>query len=1702
MGKFLKGLSRDTNPVDQPAGTWRYAKNMVIPPGSGTIQSEKGTEVVVSITGGYQPLGTVLLPDETVCLFSTNLTTLNSEIGIFNPVSGVYTPVYNDTGNPRFLNFQLEFPIQGESKMDITGNMSVYWTDDLNAMRYINLYNPPVPPHDIEDFDIFPQLNEAPWIDLAAMQSGALTTAAYCLTIAYVDHEGTPTNNLTISRWVYITSANSSESGAAAALGPSSAGGSMGLTYSNLDPHNTTTWEGSPPAASSGRGIIFRVHNLDDRYTFIRPTILKREAGVVTAVTLQDVDYDVLMSTTMDISYTGTEYSEAATVEDALIPRETYTKAKTVAQVDDTLYWGNLEKNRIDINYQPYACQIQINAVQANSSFNASQSINGTTVNMELNGSNAQNSLRQTTDMYDYVGYQRDEVYSFYITWLTMNGDETVAYHIPGRKAIALGSHAGTHAGASCSQLSDDFPTGHAGTDPLYENDLAAITEFDLPYMDAPGFSGQSQIDRMITASPKTQIGDLNTRGSILGSHGTGMGYWENKNELYPNDISYQSLDAFEIAGEDLRGQPVRHHHIPSSCLGEGGGHIAGGNGGYGGNQKVNPMTITVTNIPFPQQLIGTCIGYKIYYARRTEGNSVLIDTGIFNAMPTAMKGPASNRWGSTESNSWNTSAWPQNGMMCSAPTGVGSWPNYGYNGTMITLSDYIINPPPGGDDYADPVVWGGITGGDIVAYPFSCVAAPYSDVAWATNTPADIVMRQRKDPEANYFTFNGLHTRLNSPDTSNATFLKVHRHLRIGRAQAAGTYAFMGFYFIRHDNSGNAIKQQYRMSIMLDWTQCVAEEYANTRTYGLLYNTHVVGNSNAQACGNQYPNFRAVGNCKLIPADTNPPTGTGFGGTTINYQGCQTTQVYTYNNLKVHDMSMTMSLYYAYIVYKILEDKSSYSNSGGGNFNYPYLKEGMHNTFINLYDQLGYSYGTWAFPTMAIQRHGYLSAWAGIDGEENWENGWTHSFDCRYIVGMEPVMDDPGTSDSFTQTDTWTNQPDDVIQYMSYGSIHRTLSDLYNTFDTQNDLVYTGYTGDTSAISTPTLITNSELIFGGDTYIDYYMETRQMKGVTWAWPNDGPLMVNTTDLGSGSYANPGLYNGDRGVHYVYGLMGSISRSGAGGEHEDNAQQLYITESKVNIHMRYSDNNPNEGYYPACHFQDQEVTTWNSGPRIFLYNTDHSSQQNLRPIVAFNHLNVIAKQSDFPTRIIRSLPHNKSLVRDNFRMYNAAQYRDLPRHRGELWNLATFDNVLLPQSERTLLKTKGKETIDSTTGTVAGDVTAISIGDGDLFVHDPSEVLYTSRGHAGTTSQYAVVVTKYGHFSVDKQAGKVFLLGEKLEEISAIGVREFLYRRLTTWGLLQYGMPPNLDIPTAGVGIIASWDAQYERYVLTKLDKAPTATFITAYNSGDITFDSVYRKFRDDGDIIEWNDTDYYSEYKWTISYYPALKFWGSVHDFTPRLYFYTSEQLFSISGAIHKHNYEDPDVLYNIGEYYGIDYDVVIEFISNVVPEDNKIYSNFYYTVDVEEPQRLEEGARQERQDPGFDEFTVYNSRQLSQITTLIPPGGEYGLIQSTANVRRKERTWYTNHFRDEVTQAIAGTGTLDVGPNTSILDTNHLTANVNINTGSLDVNKTWNQRRKFADKWLAIRLVMNRANNSTTSGKYLLTLHSADAAYRTTYR
>jgi hypothetical protein len=1801
MAKFNKGLNRDTDPLDQPEGSYRYAKNVVIEPNSGSIQFERGTGNAVSLAGAYNPdtstvalttgyniVGTIVLQDDTVVMFSVypNSTTYTSpgtsEVGLYDPTTSTYTTVYNDYAQPLDgqLNFRKEYPIQGEFKIDGTGRVSIYWTDDNEVMRYMRLYNPPTTgtAFDMESLNIFPLFSTAPAPIFNKIVSGTLGSGVYALTIALVNDEGTPTNYVNLSNWVKVSDdaeGNASVEISELNVSPSS------FVNGSLPQHSQMDYNGCLPDTATGKGVSWIVNNLDPRYSFIRPAIIYRIGGVVQVVQLQDVDYDTALSTSKIINFTGTETAESILLTDVLIARESYVQAKTVAQVDDILYWGNLVKSKIDINYQPYANNIEIEAVFANSDFLPTNTVNGVSVDFEP----SLGAGRTAEFQYFHKGYQRDETYAFYISWMMADGNETVAYHIPGREKLSIQNYAGS-----------------IGANPATEATMASATNYNIPCRDA-GTSGMGLVapyNQQTAQYEALSGGDIalfkaSTYGATLGGS-NGMGYWENATENYPLDVNYEvplNADGSLSSKSSLGGTKVRHHHFPSAITGENG---AGGDGGHiwhkAGNghgrfQKpvINPLGFRAKNIPIPKSMEGKVIGYKLHYAKRDEANTTVLDTGIFNGTPSFHGGPKGGKWGADPTSGHGDSAANPQLTLSEPKNGYEMW---GYTSNCHdSVVNYAVQKPPGGNDYTGtgllgttepmPNYQGPGTGnngptsdvsekGHVVCTPFSAMHAPYSNAGYDRFDLdcyiKDTYYNLTLTPRANHFTFNGLHSHINRPDTSNASFVKLQRHIRIGgngANNAVDLNRMLGSALIRHDDQQNAIRARSKMSSFFNWTILPPVDYAATGKlngsqisgYGI---DPVTGSANQPPAGIQFGNFRAIkaDTFRFIQADTNVDVSGSSSDQIINYGGCQTFYLQTVNNISVFDYSKWIRLFHGNFVQRAM---SATTGSGMG-FNYISWKLEEHNFMINKYDETS-SYGSWGFQHAAIGDPNFNGATSSY--RRSWTDGWFGALGGTWTSAYFPCKgysSGNSANPAMFYGITNANEQLHVIQYAAYGGVHRKIEDLYDTFDTQQSLVYTGYSNDITGLVIPTsglMYNPTDVIFGGDTYIGYYCETRSMKG-------EGPSMnglggggpnyctgVNSNNNPHGASqnistcCNPGVdlchnsscdnlsaaweigqgqnmyANGNRYGHYAYGVMGDVH----GAESTDITQQLYITESKVNMVERHTGGDINENFYPAVNRQDADLNTWNSGPRLFTYDLTMQSLMDIYPSVAFNHLNKVSSQTDFPTRIIRSVRYNQSGLMDNFRTYLPGQYRDLPRNRGELWNLSVYDNVLLPQLERALMKTKGKESLE--TGGGIGDVSMIALGDGDLFKSDPNEILYTERGYAGTLSQWSVCTSRYGHLSIDKKTGKIFLLSDKLEEISSYGMRKFFAKRLRAWALEGYGIPYNIDMPTLNIGIIATFDPEHARYVITKLDKKPTTLFkqyynLTAGSNNKITWNSsikLYQKYNSSTLLntpIEFDNLAYFADISWTASYYPALKLWGSLHDYSPRLYFYTTNKLYSIIGSssqsVWEHGYAtgttDATATYNISQYYGNNYDVIFEYIDNISPLDNKLYFNISYEVDVDSPTDQEVGSRHAFQDSGFTHYNVYNSRQASQELPLVEPEGTNNNLWSTATVRRKERSWYAKGFRDDRQQVIVSGSVTDAPIDTAILTSDYLTADINMNVAALDtLTLLWNQRRKMVDKWMAIRLICRSAYTvGASTGKKLVTLHSATAGKRKTSR
>ena len=444
--KFIKGLNKDAAPVDQPQGTYRYAKNVTIDESPGAISNEVGNRAAAFFkTTNERVIGSIVLTDDDVVFFTHEAGTPGfSRIYLFdssqiggNPLllilqtqdGGVVTSNITGLQNDVDLKFSIEYPIEGTYKIDPDENVIIYFTDNFNPPRCINItrqlggnqfqvYNvdPANSPNKnyIDRLNLFPHSGPVPNIDFSSINNGgALKSGTYYLFLAYVDQNFVQTNFVAYSLGVPIVE-----------------------DVESVLP--IERYDGCPADSQTGKSITWNVTNLNTDYEFLRPAVVYKsinDAGdpAEFAFKLNDID---ISSTTDTVTFSGLEGFESFSVDDVIIDTVSYDTAKTITQLDSILYLGNLTGTK-DIGYQPFANNIKCTSVRPlitdfdiyelssdnldfgyldSTPLNASKENGFRSVNM-----NSSKSLNRR-------GYTRDEVYALYIAFILNDGTMSYAY--------------------------------------------------------------------------------------------------------------------------------------------------------------------------------------------------------------------------------------------------------------------------------------------------------------------------------------------------------------------------------------------------------------------------------------------------------------------------------------------------------------------------------------------------------------------------------------------------------------------------------------------------------------------------------------------------------------------------------------------------------------------------------------------------------------------------------------------------------------------------------------------------------------------------------------------------------------------------------------------------------------------------------------------------------------------------------------------------------------------------------------------------------------------------------------------------------------------------------------------------------------------------------------------------------------------------
>ena len=1637
IGQPLKGISKDTSPQLQPDGTYRFALNAMNlneEGNQGFVTNEEGNYFCFDLGGftaslPWRVIGFIYTSDDVVILFLATDTSEASRIIELN----TKTCDQKIFLTSECLDFQLSNPIQATYRIRNGCERNIYFTDDFNPPRQLNLdsldqyllpgmtYSSTVTGiWDCNQMKIFPESLVPCMSYLETLDSGGIDVKAgvYQFAVQYLDEDLNPTSWFDVTNPIPVYASNQ-----------------------NRSVRKRYDIQGSPTGTLTTKAIKWQISNLDPRYRYVRVAVLPSTSGT------GELDGSAFIDETIVIPSTGAsvEYlfrgfgnvEQEITIEEILVPKVSYRRAKTIEQLDNRLILGNVKTDYIDhAEAQKIAMRI--------------------TTQYETTAKWTSDSDMMGNHYADNKTYMRDEVYAFGIVWVFNDGTESPTYHIPGRPQNFPTEQDRVNNTNQFSNLDPHNPIeqfGQANTLGTFHNrekvSAAAniqgwdnseysqtgnnlnqdTIQYNAEHLNVPanGLLERWKIYNTAIRAAKWWTGDrFMTRGH--------MSYWESESYNYP-DISdcdgnpiYAIYDDSGNLISDFTGQPLRHHKMPDTTLES---HY------YGSGDRFSPYTadagspvyepgcpnfarnshrtVTLgarfTNIDVPPSFAGRVQGYKIVKADRAGEESIL-DKGIVF---------------------YNRQAW----------TYSQRWSWMGAQGNLCN-----------GQDRPEDACWFWFQGNDMNKHRWSISTVWNEVMNFTFNAEPD-------DQEAHMVpsgcgrigsstSDDGRHTtcrRCEWPNLSNACIPWTRTYIRSPRE---------GYPICDDlDNlSYHGPLPKFRPDIPITPSHIKFERIYQQDTSLWRH----------RDC--------REGNCR----NGNNQRHAGYISTLVDYHNSRWPFHDVRNGLANSGLWFGTAINYP-------QPFSAGPNSGNMSFGFWEIDfEPWYNT-------------CWGNRYRCSLTNRNIQAFASIQPGQRLEGFLDRPFDncnsqdaflLRFNTSLAgipfPARDVSYPffpNDNFhgdNVNDVTSGSKNVTAHYVSlkrenpaaYGSLHEVeyveaLVCMDRNFTNTGNSI-TSYCGDSfiSKFSWRTTFHGNNCCEGGPS-LGYADMAYQYSFFT----RHSPYYMTESSINT--YLRDGTGTGQ--AYYPFHFEGNAPLG-------SNLLNNYLDAERLrNAGSR-------EGAYDGVWQKDEFVPTVRDN--YYGYNLDYSKHNvekryfSLPP--GFNFCTDC--HSEFPSRIIYSEQSFKEERADHFRVFLANNYSDIPGNRGDIWNIFVSNNVLYAHTEESLWNLYKNQ------NQLQADETSIELGTGDFLSRPPRELTETSVGYAGSTSQWSMQATDYGTFWVDERGGRVFLLKENAVEISQLGLRNWFRENLPIGIYRQYKDLtgenfPLIDNPYAphGAGIASTWDGEYKRYIITKKDYKIIRTDLV--RNGTLVLNGSVWEENDNGNTIQINRIEdkplLFEVRSWTMSYSPLAGGWTSWHSYIPD-YFITSKTHF-MSGfnsepsnaGVWKHGLDFTKT--NFHTFYNKAYPHMLEMVYTKEPLITDIYDSVNFVTEASQYDTTTDSWKDEELIT-FDTATLYNDYQLSHDISLVPKKVNIGnaMVNTIANtpnsilISRNERTWSFNNFRDRVSDKTTSLFTKKwISIQTVLSQYGYIDKLPNPQVTSNTVN--WDKQQRFRDKYLIVR-------------------------------
>lgn len=496
-------------------------------------------------------------------------------------------------------------------------------------------------------------------------------------------------------------------------------------------------------------------------------------------------------------------------------------------------------------------------------------------------------------------------------------------------------------------------------------------------------------------------------------------------------------------------------------------------------------------------------------------------------------------------------------------------------------------------------------------------------------------------------------------------------------------------------------------------------------------------------------------------------------------------------------------------------------------------------------------------------------------------------------------------------------------------------------------------------------------------------------------------------------------------------------------------------------------------------------------PEIYHYNKDYSRQNKESVYFPLDRTYKCCSDCNeiFKKRIIWSNISTQEEKSDNYKIFLPNNYKDIEGETGNITDLFVFNNQLFIHTEEGLYlaPTTLQERINNNLLTY--------IGTGEFLSLPLQKVIDDSHSSAGNQHKWATLKTREGILYICENERKIYIYDKGITDLENFGIRTFLNDNLELklntlikqYTGKDYVHKNNTSIDF-GIGFITTYDSNYDRILITKIDYDIADEYIDSFHILENTtmtglcYSLVTNKFyyqntiTEEVLIINGFDNQYFKNKSFTLSYSLENKSFTSWHSYLPYFYIYnnnTFSSLYKTNNKIMKH-----DDYKSFCKFNDINHDFIIDYISSNNPIENSIYNDV--TLHTKATKNIN-GNLVEDRNITFNKVILYNNEQCSGLLNLIPKDKDtidylhnQVINDNDVIINRVENKWQFNNFRDyriDYTIPIFSSSWNDIKNNYFIDKV--------LNTSSISFNKNWYELQSFNDKYLGIRLIFSNFDN-----------------------